>query len=225
MGNVKICVINLDDRSDRLAKIAQGLADCGVSFQRISAVHYESLTEYPSMSVLRSSYAANWMSHQLALEAISNSSDDFGLILEDDAALAGSLITPKKLGELELLMKTQGIDLLQVGHISNIYKFPSLRGILDFVLAARAGRITRDRDSGLFFVRRNYRAGSHCYLVSKETAIRLSGLNLPVALATDPFYMALAENGEGLHIARLSKSLVEQESRQRRQDRVDSDLG
>ena len=221
---VGIYVINLHRRRDRLFRISRKLVECGLDFTRVPAVDAKSLPESRSHGVLPKAYAANWLSHQKALEAVASSTDHFGLVLEDDADLKLSRIGPKLLHDLAALMKRSDLDVLQIGYISKIYTLPNLRGILDLILDFRGGRLYRDKISRLWIVKKSYRAGSHCYLVSKSCATRLLGLNLPPALATDPFFMAVAESGMGLQVARLARSLVEQESRNGSQSVSDSDL-
>jgi glycosyl transferase family 25 len=221
---VRIYLINLDRRQDRLFRISRKLVECGLDFTRIPAVDAKSLPESQSNGVLPKTYTANWLSHQKALEAVANSTDDFGIILEDDADLKSSWIGPELLHDLAAFMRRSEIDVLQIGYISQIYRLPSLRGILELIQDLRGGRFSFDNTLRLWIVKRSYRAGSHCYLVSKRSATRLLGLNLPAALATDPFFTAMAESGLGLQVARLAKSLVEQESRHGNQSLSDSDL-
>jgi GR25 family glycosyltransferase involved in LPS biosynthesis len=221
---VKIYVINLDRRLDRLERISKQLTESNLSFERIQAVDAKSLEAFATNVVLEKTYVANWMSHQIALGVMSNSKEEFGLILEDDADLKSSEISPDELASLTVLMKSNEIDLLQIGYISEIYKLPRLRGFLELILDIRGRRLSWQHTSKKWLVKNRYRAGSHCYMISRSAASKLFGLNVPPALATDPFYAALAENSVGIQIARLGKSLVEQESRNGSLNPVDSDL-
>ncbi len=98
-------VINLDRSVDRLSFMTQQLDELGVSFSRISAVDGKMLSSEerrslePSVFSLsraafpRSLSAAEvgcFLSHRKCWEAIANSDEDWGLIMEDDIILSPS---------------------------------------------------------------------------------------------------------------------------------------
>lgn len=224
-STVKLWVINLDRRPDRLSRMAAQLSDLNLSFEKITAV--DALNQEGESVVnglLTASYSANWRSHQMALKAIGHQIEGFGLVLEDDAVLNPKINWPFMLEECARYMEQEEVDFLQLGFISPIYRLSTPRGVLDLVLALRSKRLVRSKKLGRWLVENETRAGAHAYLVRKPFAEALVGLNLPPALATDPFYEALSKNGHRAKFLRLFNSIAEQESRAQLKQFLDSDL-
>jgi glycosyl transferase family 25 len=100
--------INLDHRTDRRDALENQLSALGLSSTRVSAITPMELsegqrdfckrTQRTSDPIIEVELCCN-LSHQRALEAFLATSDDYALILEDDALLASDL--PEVLAEIE----------------------------------------------------------------------------------------------------------------------------
>lgn len=222
MLGLKIYVINLDRRRDRLVKVSNQLSSNGLTFTRIPAVDQLKLSNEKYVnSIIGQGYVANWLSHQAALRLIAAGNEEYGLVLEDDADLKAVSIDAEHLNKVCNLMGEKGIDLFQIGYISKFYSLPNLRGVFETILKLIAGRMSWAPTISGWIVTNSYRGGAQAYIVSRKMANQLLGLNIPTALATDPFYASLATNSSQVLVARLSRSWIEQDSRQGRQS-IDS---
>lgn len=224
MLGLKIYVINLDRRKDRLLKVSSQLSSNGLTFTRIPAVDQLKIpNKIENNSIIGQGYVANWLSHQAVLKLIAMGNEKYGLVLEDDADLRVISFNSERLDKVCALMDKEGIDLLQIGYISQFYSLPNLRGVVETILNLIAGRMSWAPTISGWVVTNSYRGGAHAYIVSRKMANQLLGLNIPTALATDPFYASLATNSSQVLIARLARSWIEQDSRKGRQS-IDSDV-
>jgi len=218
-------VINLDRRPDRLRTIDASLRILDLPYERVPAVDAQAKEfQWHSKRFLSAGLAANWLSHQKAFELFTASTADFALILEDDADILRSKLTRETLTTWTLAMQTHNLSVLQIGFVSHVYRLTRPRGLLDLLLATRAGRVRRDKGSKLRFVVGEFRGGAHAYLVDKSMATELIGANLPPFLSSDNFFESLARHGGAYRIARLFRSAVEQESRLKEGQLPDSDV-
>jgi GR25 family glycosyltransferase involved in LPS biosynthesis len=225
LQDIPIRVINLEKRADRLSRLRAKLELTGLQFSPLNAVDGSDPNfGDPSSGFLSPGLAANWLSHQAAYSELASSDREFMLILEDDADFSPNQFNRRRLESHVLLMDKHGVDLLQIGFISHLYRIWSPRGFLDYVIAIRARRIKMDKDLREVFVQDEFRAGAHGYIIRRSLAEKLIGKNVPAALASDYFLSSLAASGSSFRIARLFRSILEQESRQVFGGLVDSDV-
>jgi GR25 family glycosyltransferase involved in LPS biosynthesis len=219
-------VINLARRPDRRESIAKELQHHGITPDFVDAV--DGLGEIGESPLgLLPSEVGVWQSHVKAMKNYLKTSEDYGVILEDDATL-GKTFDPSSLGAILQLIRRNEIDILQIGYIDHLYRLYRPRGLLDLMLALKENRFVLDKESGLTIVRNEFRAGAHAYFVSRRGALAISNsLPTPPLMAFDTFLEQLAKTSrhpEGIQIARLSKSLVQQRSRFRARSTIDSDV-
>ena len=225
MQEISIRVISLEKRTDRLSRLRARLEPTGLQFSPLNAIDGSDPNfGDPSNGFLSPGLAANWLSHQAAYSELVSSNQKFMLILEDDADFSPNQFNRQQLENQVLLMDKHHLDLLQLGFISHLYRIWSPRGFLDYVIAKRARRIKKDKELKEVFVLNEFRAGAHGYIVRRSLAEKLIGKNLPAALASDYFLNSLAASGSSFRIARLFRSILEQESRQSLGALVDSDV-
>ncbi len=219
-----VLVINLKRRPDRLARISRALLQSHTEFERIEAVDGQELTE-ASSPILRPGEVACWQSHVKALRRFLDSDWSEALILEDDADV--KMLSATSIQESVLSMHEWSVDVLQLGWIDHIYKFPANRGIIDFVSALRSKRIKKPSRGGTKLVLGEFRAGSHAYLINRKAAQAIVETNSPAMLAVDEYFGALAKNSLGsskLQFGRSFESLVGQVSRSAIDSTIDSDV-
>lgn len=83
---MRVLVINLDRRQDRLASVSRQLDAAGISFERIAAIDG---TAFPRSSVgISGGMVACHLSHRLAWRALLSSGAPHALVLEDDVVLS-----------------------------------------------------------------------------------------------------------------------------------------
>lgn len=224
---MKLRVINLDRRSDRWIQIRSQLRELPAeNVLRISAIDAKSGISLDSRLVSRGNVAC-WLSHQICFQEQIQNSEEWTVVLEDDADFHVDIST-QMLDSLIQKCQSLSIDVLQLGWIEIFYRPLSPRWLLDMVLASRAGRrIGGKGGQGLSIVLGEFRAGSHAYLISKNGAEKLLGTNVPAVLGADAFLSAMAQNhyqDSGIKFARLSKSLAGQASRDGKSSSIDTDI-
>ena len=107
---MRIIVINLDEDTERLARIKGRIQELGLPWDRLPAVHGSRLDPSHEALVDRDAQAARglrfspgeigcWMSHRMAQEMVAEGPDDSALILEDDLRIQDDL--PDVLERLE----------------------------------------------------------------------------------------------------------------------------
>ena len=112
---MKIFLINLDCRPERLAFVRAQLDNFGLEFTRISAVNglNDPLVEMPEgLEKLSGPEVACYRSHLIAFEAFLKTDDLFALILEDDVLLSSNL--PAALSYVEKCRPENCITRLEV---------------------------------------------------------------------------------------------------------------
>jgi GR25 family glycosyltransferase involved in LPS biosynthesis len=220
-----VLVINLNRRHDRLARISNALRQSHIAFERIEAVDGQEMGAASSSPILRSGEVACWHSHVKALRNFLDSDWPAALILEDDADV--QRLTATMINESIQSMHELSVDVLQLGWIDHIYKYPSSRGVIDYVSALRSRRIKKSSSGGTQLVLGEFRAGSHAYLINRKAAQALVETNSPAMLAVDEYLGALAKNSFGsskLQIGRSFECLIGQVSRKATDSTIDSDV-
>ncbi len=123
---MKIYVINLDRRPDRLTQIRSQLGAQGLTFERVPAIDGGPDTDIgypPDHPRLQKTEYACYLSHVACWQRLVDSGEDYALILEDDAMLSASL--HDLLSRTELFDHPNGITRLEtLGLISSVHKKP-----------------------------------------------------------------------------------------------------
>lgn len=168
-----------------------------------------------------------WTSHTRAMAQICQGETEFGLILEDDAVFNPSINWPATLQAIESFMSSVNLDYLQIGHISAAYPSRPITGLVSRVAGRRSGRpqqvvpgIANSVELGIS------RAGAHAYVISRRLSELAPRYNSPTWVGPDGFFdrLASATFAEGsLLMGTLTRSLVEQESREYVGSQIDSD--
>lgn len=203
---MKAYVINLSDRADRWHSVMTQKAFLGFEVVRVEAVTKESIPESIGKYVA-SGVAATWESHKLAMREFLKSSDEFGIILEDDFKLT----TRWKRFDWKFL-ESLTPDFYQLGYLITS---PLDRGyfiIFEFwdISLKVLVRLTKYLHIGFFgvghrrlvqeqanmpwgLVPNNIRAGGQCYIVSRKFAAAAQEMNTPAFNTTDGFFSSLGD--------------------------------
>jgi hypothetical protein len=189
----------------------------GLKLVRVDAVDAQSPNFTPKSQFLSPPEEACWQSHQFAMETQVTQSLEFALVLEDDADIANSNIDGDFLRRLCQEMRTQGIHVLQLGHLHNQYRWwypgPFLEIFRD-ILGRNFSYLTLDNGLKVKVVRNSFRSGAHAYIVTIEAASELSKLNLPAVFSADDFLGLIAKStGSPFRVARVRNSLINQWAR------------
>lgn len=219
---IVVMVINLARRTDRLRKIYAETSGLGLDVKRVEAVDGLEIRSSNLPGSLTSSQSACFQSHKRAWRNLSSSDFEYALILEDDAVF-GRSVNARYLNNLVKAMTVNQIDVLQVGWITNLYR-RSLSSIPSLILNSRALKWEGGRE---IFVRGEFRAGSHAYLISKKAAALLSSSADSSLIPIDTYLGYLAQYFRRLttlSICRLLSSKIEQQSRKSSRSAVDSDV-
>jgi len=220
---MKVYLINLDERTDRLSRASKQLNEAGCEFERVSAIKpskdFERLFPYVTPGV-----AAIWLSHMECMERFLKTKQEYALILEDDFLL------PKSLQSLEKILPPEfSFDFFQVGFlITNLvdrFDF-SISNSFDLLLKflskvsrlsikpfgqLRSRFLVKDQVGTSFqIVRHDVRPGAHAYIVSRSFAQDLVRMNNPLLFSTDAFYISLAKM-RGFTMLRFRKSRIGQD--------------
>ena len=168
-----------------------------------------------------------WTSHTRAMEQICQGEAEFGLILEDDAVFNASVNWPVTLQAIEAFMSSEGLGYLQIGHISAAYPRRPLSDLVSRITGRRSSRpqqvvpgIGNSVELGVS------RAGAHAYVISRRLSELAPKYNSPTWVGPDGFFdrFSSATFAEGsLLMGSLTRSLVEQESREYVGSQIDSD--
>jgi hypothetical protein len=215
---MKILVINLDRRPDRLQSISESLSSFGLSFTRIDAVDAADKSTRIDDRLCQRAIVACWMSHVRAFEEIAFGHDEFVLVLEDDAWLRPQFNWKSILHDLPPQMSANDLSYLQLGCISRQYKAGVVPDWLDArIQGLRSERVDLFLDGTKFpAIVGESRAGSHSYVISRQLASVVSDFNNPTWLGPDGFFDYLSQ-AQGVFqrwkLGRLATSMVEQVSR------------
>ena len=214
-------VINLDSRPDRWSSVVSAESRLGVEILRVPAISSDQIPE-SSGSFVTPTVNACWLSHQKAAQLFLASSEDYGLILEDDFLLEANF-TLEHLKNAE----ANGLDFLQLGFLKTSLGESisiALQNAWDLCLRALGDISSRVRPLKHFGekvlvrersgIRRNLivndiRAGAHAYVVSRKFAEFMTQINQPTALSTDALFISLGPM-RTLRMARLRSSIVGQ---------------
>lgn len=245
---MRITVINLKRRPDRMADISHHLTSLGLDFSRLDAIDGRDFPDYETNPVIASERAC-WQSHALALSLHSASDEEFNLILEDDAMFVCPKIRggggiwkspykewaePLEVAQLLRLatskMERFGLDVLQIGHVTSVYDLTTRQGIGYLISEYFAGirpRIWTQDGLRTWLWRHQFRAGTHAYIVKRKAAHILKDANASFDFAADDFMGYIARNGstpgaKKLTIGCLSRPIAIQ--RYRSADSLDTDI-
>ena len=215
-------VINLKSREDRWSSVLQQSEKLGLPITRIEAVNKDDL-KASSPTFVASGVAATWKSHQLAMETFLGSSDEFGLIMEDDFLLTRSWNVSQVARVIEL-----GPDFFQFGYLvtSPMDRLELiLANLLDVSLKLLnkvcffsnslqrklGSRLLLVEQKGLPFniVPNDIRAGGQAYLVSRKFAEASRFMNTPAFTSADGMFMTLGDV-RSFRMFRFRKVLIAQ---------------
>jgi GR25 family glycosyltransferase involved in LPS biosynthesis len=219
---VKAYVINLADRTDRWNSVLKQESEISLEIIRVNAASKFD-NNFGGINFVASGVSATWKSHQEAMKLFLQSTDEFGLIMEDDFLLSKRF--HKSLGKV---LQLEGFDFAQLGFlkpppfsaasimISNLSD-ATLKIILKtfVVLGLSKHKYTErvllkeQRHVPFDIVCGDIRAGGHAYLVSRDFATACQILNVPPFLSTDGFFMSLSVM-RSFKMYRLRKSCVSQ---------------
>jgi len=208
--------INLDDRKDRAAQCIIQLSKIGIHASRVSAV---TRSEVGIVGNTKNQHyfqgiIACRMSHMRALNAFLSSTDDYGLILEDDFLLSEK-VKVSELLKIEGMMRMMNIDLLQIGFLPKgaslpvcfsipISMFSNLVKSLSLVL--KKSDVSKRITQGSL-------PGAHAYIVNREMARHLmENAQTDIKIPMDLWLIASAKakKSESMLIYRLQFSIVAQ---------------
>lgn len=222
-------VINLRRRPDRLARFKQRFARVGLTIAPFVAVDADDLPDPSETDLVPKGILACWRSHATLLAEIAEGANQLALVLEDDAVPDTSVDWPLLLQRLPDAMESADLGFLQLGFVSwqfGLTRPGTLERIRRLLYASETATIDLDRARRVILG--SALSGTHAYVVSREFAKRIEGVNDPCWTGADGLFMRLSSmsgaDGRFPRMARLMRSLVEQESRTRRSRLLDSDV-
>lgn len=221
-------MINLDRRPDRWDRVARRLSNSGFDLHRVQAVDADELRKLSTTCLIPPAQVACAKSHVRAYQELASSRAGWGIVLEDDAVV-DSRLNPDLLSSLTASLEDSHIGLLQLGWISPMYGPRSnLKSRIRPLVEPAIRTASMPQGIRVRMICGEFRAGAHAYFVDSAMAEDLATLNDPVWLPQDRFLAEFARTREFYgtkRVARLTKSLAEQESRTGRGTAaVDSDL-
>ena len=226
---VRVYVINLKRRPDRLERVTERFAAVGVGLTIHQAFDREELAAASPDDLIVGGLLANWKSHQELLDRIADSRESHALIVEDDAVPSGNVDWPRLIHALPQAMAANDFGFLQVGFVSWQYGW-TRPGILERARLAlyRSSLTSLQLDTKRPVVVGSVLSGAHAYVVSCDFARRMSRANDPCWTGSDGLWMRMASMsgwaGRFPVMARLRRSIVEQESRSGREASLDTDV-
>jgi GR25 family glycosyltransferase involved in LPS biosynthesis len=115
MNRVKIYLINLDNRPDRLTNVLKRVCDLQVKIFRVSAVTGEEVKKLGVPYYALENNVANWYSHMKVLSIFLETEDEYCIVLEDDV-----LFSSDGLRLLDRIVNNSisEIDILQFGYVA-----------------------------------------------------------------------------------------------------------
>ena len=192
----------------------------GLDLERIKAIDHFDLTGVTGRPVSESETAV-WLSHQKTFKTFIQSDHDYCIVFEDDAVInlrRGESSAVSSLKKVLTWAQNEGIGLVQLGHISHLYRPRTRHGlghlIAQWILGSRFIRLGNKTKVYLG----QYRAGAHAYLISRQMATALAAANNPPLLTSDDFFSLLAQNSigdknRGMRFGTVVPSIFDQESR------------
>ena len=216
-------LINLESRPDRLVRANIEASKISAKVTLIVAVDGLANTERNS-GLLTNSQQACFDSHRLAYLEFLRTNDSHALILEDDIEIVNKERFLRKL----TLSEIKDFDLIQIGflhmnlryridtkvlHLENwifmiLWKVFSKNSFLSKRFENRK-RVARHRNSIKGFIKDDFRAGAHCYLISRELAEFVLSLKEPFYYPIDGI-LSLIPHTNRFRVIRTTKSLAKQ---------------
>ena len=160
---MRIIVINLDEDVERRRRVESRMADLGLRWERLSAVHGTRLTPAHEAEIDRVAQARRglrfspgeigcWLSHRMAQRMVAEGGDDMALILEDDVRVEDDL--PAVLQRIER-GEAGDFDVIRLHRFKRRRRYLPIRSIG----AGRTIGLVRPADSG-----------AQAYVISREAA-------------------------------------------------------
>jgi hypothetical protein len=215
-------VINLSSRSDRWASVMEQESLLGLKIERVEAITRDEINSTDEPYVAKG-VSATWKSHQKAMRLFLESSDNIGLIMEDDFLIDANfrkkfmkIVQFNKFDFIQLgILKpspTAGISLI----ISNIRDL-ILKLLVKICssnirfLRKYSTRVLLSEQQGvpIFLVCSDIRAGGQAYLVSRGFAQAAQEMNQPAFLSSDGVYMSIG-GMRSFRMFRIRKTIVNQ---------------
>lgn len=222
-------VINLDRRPDRLERVSARFGLHGVDPKAFVATDARTLADPGEFDLVPNGILACWKSHERLLESIADGSEDFALVLEDDAVPDSNVRWLELLERTPEVMSRHQLGFLQLGFVS--WQFGLTRpGILEGLknLLYRGQISIGQFDAKRKFVVGSALSGTHAYVVSRTFARKVRGINDPCWTGADGLFMRMSSmsgtDGMFPGMARLKSSIVEQESRTEKSSKLESDV-
>jgi hypothetical protein len=219
---VRAYVINLKSRDDRWASVLRQSEKLGLPITRIEAVNKVDL-DATSPTFVASGVEATWKSHQLAMATFLETSDEYGLIMEDDFLLTRSWNASLVSRVIELVpdlfqfgfLVTSPMDRLELTlansldvSLKALNKFCSFSNSLQRKLGNRL-LLMEQKDLPLDIVPNDIRAGGQAYLVSRKFAEASKFMNTPTFTSADGMFMTLGDV-RSFRMFRFRKVLITQ---------------
>lgn len=226
---MQVHVINLKRRPDRINRVTERFENIGVSIAPHLAFDVNSCPPESNLQLVPNGLLANWRSHESLLAQIADSEDLYSLILEDDAVPETKVDWNLLLENTPSAMSGAGLDFLQLGFVSWQFGMtrPGAMERMRLLLYPRTTSIIQ-LDTKRKVVRASVLSGAHAYVVSRRFARQIEAINSPCWTGSDGLYMRLASMSGAdeifPHMARLKRSIVEQESRISRSSSLDSNV-
>ena len=227
--SLKTYVINLARRPDRLESVTERFQRVGLALTPFVAVDAEGLPPTSENDIVTRGIRAWWRSHETLLKLIADGDEEVAVILEDDVVPSVSVdwrLLAERIGPS--MLSTQ-LDFLQLGFVS--WQFGVTRpGALEKFrrVLYRGTTSTVLLDVNRTVVMSSALSGTHAYAVTRRFARQVSGINDPCWTGADGLYMRMSSMSgtDGLFptMGRLRKSIAEQDSRDKRSSKLDSDV-
>jgi glycosyl transferase family 25 len=222
---MKTYLINLEDRKDRLESAKAEFKKVGLEYDRVNAIDSRALSG-PTSPLVTSGVQGCWESHKICYSNLLASGENYALICEDDLQIknvkhfheALDWATKNNVGLLQIGFLTHGVknrllylyetlEMITFKVIYLITRIPNLpisfKGIGSRLRVAKYGKTLAS------FIPDSFFPGTHCYLISRETAQKILSLNDPQFLSADEFLIALS-GMRTLSLYRTRKSVVSQ---------------
>ncbi len=232
--------INLSSRKDKRQFIEDQFRELKNPPKRVNAIR--SAKKANKMVMVTPQVAACWLSHEKIYGILEKSKITSAIILEDDAKVDYRII--REWDSLILKFEASDLDCLQIGYLDlNVHrkivrKFNDALWILEVMLLRFLVRLIRtdsllrrtrvqravkthqiSRALGLGFLKPdNFLPGTHSYLIKKDFAMKLIGINDPLVFSADQLFISLSTM-KSFEIWRTIKNFSEQEQN------FDSDIG
>jgi GR25 family glycosyltransferase involved in LPS biosynthesis len=217
---IDVFLINLTRRNDRLIMAVNELSKVHSNIIRVEAVDAQAYNGEGSVFVSKAAFVCS-LSHKKALEEFIGSGKPYGIVVEDDLKIRSTTDFDKahevarkfKIDLLQIGYLTNGlsdsIDLLIVNLVNTIIKlFNVLPRKFGFNTFAKQ-RFQRNYDLPMSLIPDNFRAGAHCYLISRTLAIELVNVIEGSNNTYDGLLMSISLHRK-FKVVRLLKSAVSQ---------------